>query len=174
MTLPLVPQYRANSVYDLTPQRLRAMGVTLVLADLDNTIARYRQRVPDARLMAWKAALNEAGITVFILSNGRKPNRSRVFAEAFAADFINHAGKPRGKGFAAALSRTGKRAEETLMVGDQIFTDIWGANLAGVKSVLIEPVALDTLFRRLRYGVETPFRAACARTIPETKGAAAP
>ena len=112
-------------------EQVERLGKRLVLADLDNTIARYRQPVPDEALFAWKRALNQAGITVFILSNGRKPHRSRRFARAFGVDYISHAGKPKGKGFRAALERTGFTAAETVMVGDQIFTDIWGANLAG-------------------------------------------
>ena len=161
MTIPLIPNYRVGSVYELTLEKLRTIGVKLVLADLDNTIARYREPEPSAALFRWKEELNQAGIQVFILSNGRKPNRSRRFAKAFGVDFISHAGKPRRKGFEAALKRTGFTAEETLMIGDQIFTDIWGANNAGIPSVLTEPIALDTVFRRIRYWAETPFRAAC-------------
>lgn len=167
MALPLVPDFRVNSVYDLTPQRLQGLGKRLVLADLDNTIARYRQREPEERLFAWKRELNAAGITVFILSNGRKPNRSRIFATAFGVDFIKHAGKPKVRGFRAALERTGFTAGETIMVGDQIFTDIWGANRAGITSVLTEPIVRDTAFRRLRYLAETPFRTACHRYFTE-------
>ena len=161
MTIPLIPDDRVGSIYELTAETLKKRGKKLVLADLDNTIARYREPVPSAALLHWKEQLNEAGIEVFILSNGRKPCRSRRFAEAFGVDFISHAGKPRRRGFDAALERTGFSAEETLMVGDQIFTDIWGANNAGITSVLTEPIALDTVFRRIRYAVETPFRTAC-------------
>ena len=161
MTIPLIPDYRVGSIYELTAEALKNMGKKLVLADLDNTIARYREAEPSAALFQWKEQLNLAGIEVFILSNGRKPCRSRRFAQAFGVDFISHAGKPRRRGFDAALERTGFTAEETLMVGDQIFTDIWGANHTGITSVLTEPIALDTVFRRIRYGVETPLRAAC-------------
>lgn len=161
MTLPLIPDWRASSIYDLTPEVLGALGKRLVLADLDNTLARYRQPEPEEALFAWKHSLNQAGITVFILSNGRKPHRSRRFAAAFQVDYISHAGKPRDRGFQMALKRTGCTADEAVMVGDQIFTDIWGANLAGITSVLLSPIALDTVFRRIRYGVETPFRRAC-------------
>ncbi len=145
MAIGLIPRYRVGSVYELTPEKLRSKGVKLVLADLDNTIARYREPEPSPALFRWKEELNRAGIEVFILSNGRKPNRSRRFAKAFGVDFISHAGKPRRKGFDAALEQTGFAAEETLMIGD----------------VLTEPIALDTVFRRIRYGIETPFRAAC-------------
>lgn len=161
MTIPLIPHRRVGSIYELTPEVLGGMGKRLVLADLDNTLARYREPEPSADLLRWKERLEAAGIRVFILSNGRKPHRSRRFAGAFGVDYISHAGKPRRKGFDAALRETGCAAEEAVMVGDQIFTDIWGANNAGVTSVLTEPIALDTVFRRLRYWIETPFRTAC-------------
>ena len=161
MSLPLIPDYRVSSIYELTPEAVKRLGKKLVLADLDNTLARYRQKEPDQALMEWKRRLNEAGITVFILSNGRKPHRSRRFAEAFRVDFVSHAGKPGSGGFRTALERTGCSPRQALMVGDQIFTDIWGANRMGITSVLTRPIALDTVFRRLRYGVETPFRSLC-------------
>lgn len=161
MAMPLIPDHLIDSVYDLTPERLTARNVRLVLADLDNTLARYRERDPSEGIRLWRQQLEEAGISVFILSNGRRPNRSKRFAQGLEVDFISHAGKPRAAAFRKALERTGCPPEQALMVGDQIFTDIWGAHNAGVTAVLVQPVALDSWFRRLRYGIETPFRALC-------------
>lgn len=163
MANPLVPDAVIASVYELTPEQLVGLGVTLVLADLDNTLARYREKEPSPALRLWKEQLEAAGITVFIVSNGRKPNRSRRFAQALGTAFISHAGKPRRRAFRQALEQTGRRAGEALMVGDQIFTDIWGAHNAGITAVLTQPVAIDNLFRRLRYWVETPFRVCCPK-----------
>lgn len=163
MAIPQIPDIRVKSVYELTPEALGRRGIRLVLADLDNTLARYREREPSPALRQWRKELEAAGIRVFILSNGRKPNRSRRFAEAFGVDFISHAGKPRRRSYLEALERTGCPREAALMVGDQIFTDIWGAHNAGVTAVLTEPVARDSWFRRLRYWVETPFRRRCPR-----------
>lgn len=161
MALAQVPDYIISSVYDLTPERLCAKGIRLVLADLDNTLARYKEKTASDRLKQWKEELEQAGIRVFIVSNSRKPTRARRFAESFGAGFVGQAGKPSPKGFYRALEETGCRKEEALMVGDQIFTDIWGAHNAGILAVLTEPVVLDNAFRRLRYFIETPFRALC-------------
>lgn len=161
MAVPLVPDYLIGSVFELTPETLRPLGVRVVLADLDNTLARYREMDPSEAVCQWRAALAAAGIAVFIVSNGRRPGRSRRFAEGLGTEFVHHAGKPRPGAFRRALAQTGCRAEEALMVGDQIFTDIWGAHNAGIRAALVCPVALDSAFRRLRYWVETPFRARC-------------
>ncbi len=161
MTNPLVPDYFIHSIFECTPEALGRLGVRVLLADLDNTLARYREWDPSEAVRRWREELEGAGITVFIVSNGRKPRRSRRFAEGLGADFLHHAGKPRPGAFHRALERTGRRAEEALMVGDQIFTDIWGAHNAGIRAALVRPVALDNAFRRLRYWVETPFRTRC-------------
>lgn len=161
MAIPLIPDCLIGSVYELTPERLQAKGIRLVLADLDNTLARYREKDPSESLKLWRQGLEAAGIRVFILSNGRRPNRAMRFAQGLEVEYISHAGKPRAAAFRRALERTNCPPEQVLMVGDQIFTDIWGAHNGGVTAVLVRPVALDSWFRQLRYWVETPFRACC-------------
>ena len=161
MGAALVPDYWIDSIYQLTPERLAAHGITLVLADLDNTVARYREKTPSEPVRMWRQELESAGIQVFLLSNGRRPHRVQRFAQDWGVDYIGHAGKPRPGAFRRALEQTGCKPEEALMVGDQIFTDIWGAHNGGVTAVLVRPIVLDSWFRRLRFWVETPFRALC-------------
>lgn len=57
------------------------------------------------------------------------------------------------------MERMGVTPKETAIVGDQIFTDIWGGNNAGVLTLLVHPIRFGTIFRGMRYGIETPFRA---------------
>ncbi|MEG2001123.1 MAG: HAD-IA family hydrolase, partial [Evtepia sp.] len=113
---------------------------------------------PDESLRTWTREMQAAGIRVFILSNSRKPNRARIFAESLGVPFLGRAGKPKRGGFLRAMEQMGESANHTAMLGDQIFTDILGANRAGILSVLIKPVAFGTIFRLMRYGIETPFR----------------
>lgn len=161
MGMPLVPDFFIDSIFDLTPEWLSERGKCLVLADLDNTLARYREKDPSQAVLLWRQQLEASGVRVFIISNGRRPKRSRRFAQRLEVDYISHAGKPGAAAFRRALAQTDCAPEAALMVGDQIFTDIWGAHNAGVTAVLVRPVALDSWFRRLRYTVETPFRALC-------------
>ncbi|MCI8677490.1 MAG: YqeG family HAD IIIA-type phosphatase [Lawsonibacter sp.] len=160
MSLSPIPRGLYSSVTDISPRLLAAKGIRLVLADLDNTLVAYRVTEPPAELMAWKAALEAAGIRLFLLSNSRKPGRAQNFAEKLGIPYQGHSGKPRRAGYLRAMERMGARPEETVMVGDQIFTDTLGANNAGVIPLLVQPIRLaGNPFRYVRYAIETPFRA---------------
>ena len=131
----------------LDPEALAARGIRLVLADLDNTLVPYRVAQPSP------------GIALFILSNSRKPGRAQNFAQALGVPFQGRSGKPRRRGYLQAMERMGCTPAQTVMVGDQIFTDTLGANNAGVTPLLVEPIQLaGNPGRYLRYAAETPFR----------------
>lgn len=158
-----IPRGVYPSVTSLNPKKLKEKGITLVLADLDNTLVPYGVHTPTQPVRAWKQALDQAGITLFLLSNSRKPGRAQRFAEALGIPYEGHAGKPKVGGFQRAMARMGAAPEETAIVGDQIFTDIWGGNRAGVLTLLVHPIQFGTVFRGLRYGLETPFRAGAGK-----------
>ncbi len=159
MACPLAPRRVINSIYDLRPQELRSQGIRLALCDLDNTLARYEEPLPSPALHAWKDALEREGVALFVVSNSRKSRRCPDFCESLGIAYVRHAGKPSRKGFREALAAAGVTAEEAVMVGDQIFTDIWGANRTGIYSVLVKPLAWGkNPLRRVRYAIEAPFR----------------
>ena len=159
MAFSLIPQGFYPSFTALEPAALAAKGVKLVLADLDNTLVPYKVPVPNEQVVAWKNALEAQGIQLFILSNSRKPGRAQRFAEALGVPFQGHSGTPKKKGYLKAMERMGAKPHETVMVGDQIFTDILGANNAGVTPLLVRPIRLaGNPGRYVRYAVETPFR----------------
>lgn len=159
MSISLIPRGVYPSITAIPPAALRERGIRLVLADLDNTLAPYEEALPSPALRRWKEELEGAGITLFVVSNSRKSRRCPDFCEALGIPYVRHAGKPSRKGFQEALRQTGIPAENTLMVGDQIFTDIMGANRAGIATVLVRPMAWGkNPGRRLRYAIETPFR----------------
>ena len=160
MPFSLVPDRVYGSIFEIEPRALRRRGITLLLADLDNTLAKYGQPEPDQAVLNWKSALAAEGVTLFLLSNSRKPVRVRHYAEALDVPYLGHAGKPGTRGFRAAMEQMGMAPEETAMVGDQLFTDILGARRAGVKALMVEPIQLrGNPGRYLRYAVEEPFRA---------------
>ena len=159
-----IPDRVYQSVLDIVPRELAGRGIKLLLADLDNTLTRYGQADPDGAVLAWRAALREAGVELFLLSNSRRPQRVRHYGEVLDIPVLGHAGKPRPDGYRAAMERMGVTPRETAMVGDQIFTDILGAKRAGVTALLVEPIALrGNPGRYVRYVVEIPFRAAGRR-----------
>ena len=155
---PLIPNYHFKSIYDIDIERLRARGVKVLLADLDNTLVPYGVHEPTDEVRAWRDRLREGGVTLFVLSNSRKPGRAQRFAEALGVPYEGHAGKPKSGGFRRALARMEAEPNEAAIVGDQIFTDMWGGNNAGVLTLMVDPIEFGTIFRFLRYCVETPFR----------------
>lgn len=159
MSLSLIPRGVYPSVADISPQALADRGIRLVLADLDNTLAPYKSVAPSEAAAAWKKELEACGIRLFLLSNSRKPGRARQFAEQLNIPYQGRSGKPKKAGYLRAMERMGVGPRETVMVGDQIFTDTLGANNAGVVPLLVEPIRLaGNPGRYLRYAIETPFR----------------
>ena len=152
-------RFTAKSIYELTGAALAGLGFTLLLADLDNTLVPYGVPRPDGRLREWRDDLAAHGVTLFVLSNNRHESRPRIFCDALEVPYIGHAGKPKTASFYRAMERQGAAKEQTAIVGDQIFTDVLGGNLAGVSTILVEPIRLaGNPGRYLRYAAEWPFR----------------
>ena len=159
MSLSPIPRGVYPSVTHISPQALAARGIRLVLADLDNTLVPYKVTRPPDKIVAWKEELKANGIELFLLSNSRKPGRAQKFAEQLGIPCQGHSGKPKKAGYLRTMERMGCTPGETVMMGDQIFTDTLGANNAGVTPLLVQPIRLaGNPGRYIRYAVETPFR----------------
>lgn len=155
----LLPWRQARNIYDLTGESLAKAGIRFLMADLDNTLIPYSRKEPDEILRRWLGDLGAHGVTLFLLSNSRKATRAPDFAQALGIPYLCHAGKPKRGGYFKAMTGHAVTAEESAMVGDQIFTDILGANRAGVRSILVEPIELrGNPGRYLRYWAEMPMR----------------
>lgn len=163
MSFSLIPTHVCDSIYRVDWPALAREGVKLVLADLDNTLIPYSRSLPDDALRAWKAELEELGLTLFVLSNSRRSHRCPDFCAALDVPYRRRSKKPSPRGFLETMVRYGVTPEQTVMLGDQIFTDTLGANRAGVRVWLVKPIEFGSVFRLLRYGVETPFRAISQR-----------
>ena len=154
-----IPRGVYPSVTEIQPKQLARRGIKLVLADLDNTLVPYKVPEPTPEIVAWKQELEGEGIQLFLLSNSRKPGRAQHFAQTLGIPFQGHSGKPKRSGYLRAMERMGCTPEQTVMVGDQIFTDTLGANRSGVVPLLVRPIRLaGNPGRYIRYAVETPFR----------------
>lgn len=157
-----IPQGFYPDFQALDPSSLARRGIRLVLADLDNTLVAYGVPLPTPEVVAWKEALQAQGITLFILSNSRRAGRVETFAQALDCPFQGWSGKPKKKGYRSALAKMDCSPQETVMVGDQIFTDIWGARRMGITPLLLFPIQMaGNPGRYLRYYLlEAPFRLA--------------
>lgn len=160
MGFPFKADQVCETIFDLSGSALAARGITLLLADLDNTLVPYGVPLPTDEVRAWNEELKAAGVTLFVLSNNRHADRPLVFCEALGIPFIGHAGKPKAGSFFRAMERMGVSPAQTAIVGDQIFTDVLGGNRAGVTTILVKPIRLaGNPGRYLRYAAELPFRA---------------
>jgi hypothetical protein len=144
-----------NDVCELTPERLRGMGVTAVLSDLDNTLAGYRDDAPDKAVAAWLQSLADAGIPLLIVSNA-KDKRVGAFCNPLGLPYIASARKPCGSALPAALKQLDVSPDDAVMLGDQFFTDVLAGNRAGVQVILVPPRVKGFLFT-LRRCFEKPF-----------------
>ncbi len=160
----LTAHWSGKTIYDIDPAALARRGIRLLLADLDNTLVPYGVPEPTQPVREWTAALREQGVTLFVLSNNRHPQRPERFSKALGVPYIGHAGKPKPGSFYKAMEQMGCTPEQTAIVGDQIFTDILGGSRAGVTTLLVEPIRLaGNPGRYLRYAAEWPFRALIKR-----------
>lgn len=157
MSFSLKPVYVLDRLSRLTPEKLKELDICLLLLDLDNTISPYGVPSPEAETIEWAENMKKGGITLFIVSNSKKA-RPEVFAKAMDIPFVNRAKKPSPRFLNYAMEKTGIPPEKTALAGDQIFTDTLAANLAGVRSILVEPIKFTNPFLAVRYYMETPFR----------------
>ncbi|NLZ55755.1 MAG: YqeG family HAD IIIA-type phosphatase [Clostridiaceae bacterium] len=129
--------YRDVSQIDF--ERLYLEGYRLILFDVDNTLvndgAAERSVFSQAQINRAKAA----GFKCMLVSNGRDKRIERL-GEQHKIEAISSAGKPSRRGVIRACSVAGILPEHTVMIGDQIFTDIMAGNLAGVRTILVNPL----------------------------------
>lgn len=155
MSFSLLPKLMLDGLTDITPALLAQCGAGALLMDFDNTIVPYTTSQPSQELVDWLSAMRNADIFLCVVSNSKKPRVVR-FCETYALPCVTHSRKPFQKGIRAALARYDLRPEETALVGDQIFTDVLGANCAGLRSILIRPLRLHNIWLRLRHLLEKP------------------
>ena len=142
--MPLfIPTLYKNRLQDITVEELSAMGVRGLFLDVDNTLTTHRSQFLDPVVSDWLTRMQQAGIALTVVSNSN-PGRVRPFAEKIGLRCISFACKPFPSGFWRAAKRLGLPLKECAAVGDQAFTDIAGARLAGIKSIQVMPIKLET------------------------------
>lgn len=134
----LFPQDDFDSVYDIDFEKLRADGIKAALFDIDNTLVPHGAPATD-EIIAFFDKLHNLGIQTCLISNNKEP-RVKPFADKVNSPYIYKAGKPSGKGYTKAMELLSSDTGNTVFVGDQIFTDIWGARKAGITSYLVKPI----------------------------------
>lgn len=134
----LYPGEYLDSTYSIDFDQLYEDGYRGIIFDIDNTLVPHGAPADD-RAVRLFSHLHELGYICMLLSNNKEP-RVKPFADAVGAKFICKAGKPKPSGYRSAMEEMGTVASDTLCIGDQIFTDIIGANIAGIRTILVHPI----------------------------------
>lgn len=132
------PQEYLDSTYQIDFDRLYEEGYRGVIFDIDNTLVPHGAPA-DARACALFSHLKELGYQCMLLSNNKEP-RVKMFCDAVHVSYIHKAAKPKPGNYRRAMEQMGTNTGNTLFVGDQIFTDIYGANRAGIRTILVKPI----------------------------------
>ena len=133
------PDSYCDSVYEIDFRALYAKGYRGIIFDIDNTLV-LDGAPADKRAIAFFKKLKKIGFKTLLLSNN-KEGRVKSFADSVGICFyIFSANKPAKRGYLQAMELLGTGSKNTVFIGDQIFTDIWGANRTGIRSVLTDPI----------------------------------
>lgn len=142
-----IPDVYQKSIYTINYKKLKKNGIKCLLFDLDNTIAPYKVTEPDVKVKELFARLEE-DFKVIIISNSPK-NRIRPFKEKLNVDCAYSSRKPFKTKYKKILEIYNFKIDEVACIGDQILTDIFGANRMGFTSILVNRVAkYETIFTK--------------------------
>ena len=132
------PDAHCDSVYNIPFKKLYDMGYRGVIFDIDNTIVKHGYPA-DIRAVALFNTLRHMGFKTCIISNN-KQKRVVSFAKDVKSMAVWKANKPLKRGYLLACRLMKTNKDNTLFVGDQLFTDVWGAKICNVKSILVDPI----------------------------------
>lgn len=132
------PDHEIACAYDIAYEALYEEGYRGIIFDIDNTLVPHGAPA-DQRAEALFARLRDIGFETLLLSNNKEP-RVKSFSEKVGSRYIFKAGKPGRKGYLKAMEMMGTKQETTLFVGDQLFTDVWGAKRVGIVTYLTRPI----------------------------------
>ncbi|WP_071131400.1 YqeG family HAD IIIA-type phosphatase [Enterococcus timonensis] len=147
------PTWTVDALYHLDTEELAQQKIKGVLVDLDNTLIAWNNPDGTPELLAWIAAMKEAGIPVVVVSNNSAKRVDHAIAP-FGLMYVSRAMKPFTRGLKKAQQKLNIPNENLVMVGDQLMTDIKAANSFGIRSILVKPLvesdAWNTKINRAR------------------------
>lgn len=132
------PDAYVASTYVIPFEKLYEEGYRGVIFDIDNTLVPHDSPADD-RTKKLFARLKELGYECCLLSNNQEP-RVKMFNQDIQVNYIFDAHKPSRKNYQKAMEKMGTTLDTTLFVGDQLFTDVWGAKRTGIRNFLVKPI----------------------------------
>ena len=151
------PTVHVLSVFAIDYEKLAALGYKGILFDIDNTLVRHNEPAT-SRAIQLMERLKAIGFKVCLVSNNKEP-RVATFNKKMKVNYIYKAGKPSKKGYIRAMDEIGCTVENTLAVGDQIYTDIIGSASLGIHTILVKPIdtSHEEIQITLKRIIEKPF-----------------
>ncbi|HHY39464.1 MAG TPA: YqeG family HAD IIIA-type phosphatase [Clostridia bacterium] len=135
-----------KSIHEIRSENLIESGIRGVILDLDNTLIHWGFKLQSetvteelASARSWICSLTSAGLKVCIVSNNA-PARVKALADIMGVPALAKAGKPRRRAFLKALDLMCTGTADTICIGDQVFTDVFGANRIGLRTILVAPL----------------------------------
>ncbi|MDT3424902.1 HAD superfamily phosphatase (TIGR01668 family) [Paenibacillus forsythiae] len=138
----LVPKLRVNTVFDIDLEDLYLKGYRGIITDLDNTLVGAKAPLATPELLAWFDKVKQTGFKLVIVSNNNMTRVSR-FAAPLNIQFVHGARKPTNAPFHKAMKLMNLEPKNTVVVGDQMLTDVFGGNRLGLFTVLVLPISLE-------------------------------
>lgn len=140
------PDLYVPSVADIDVADLRQRGVEGLIVDLDNTLTVWNESDLRPEVRAWVAEAQAKGLRICIASNSNQRGRVRAIAQELGVSFVAWAMKPRRWAFQRGMDQMGTTAATTAVVGDQLFTDVWGGRRLGLRTILVKPLSDQGFF----------------------------
>ncbi len=131
----------------VTPEFLQARGLRGLMLDIDNTLVPHKEAGDPEALRVWLEPLRAAGIELRLVSNAL-PDRIARFSQALEVPAVGSgrtAGKPFPAAFRTAIKEMNLLPSQVAMIGDQVFSDVLGANLVGAYPILVRPLSNNAL-----------------------------
>lgn len=132
------PTQYLDSTYVIDFDKLYVDGIRGLIFDIDNTLVRHGEPA-DERAVALFERLRSIGFDTCLISNNKEP-RVAPFADAVGSKYVFDAHKPSRKNYIKAMNLMGTTCGTTYFVGDQLFTDVYGANRTGIRTILVKPI----------------------------------
>lgn len=149
------PDWLLNRIYNLNPTELKRHQINAILTDLDNTLIAWHEPDSSAELLNWLDVMKQNHIQVIVVSNNNKKRVQRAI-EGLNIPFIWSATKPLPFGIKRALKQFNLDPAHTVMVGDQLLTDVQAGHLAGIRTIMVRPIVdTDSWTTKLNRAVET-------------------
>lgn len=135
----LKPDLIYKGVQYIDFETLKKIGVEGILLDIDNTLIDYTKELSNS-IIEWVKKAKKEGFKVCILSNSNKMDKIIPISEKLDIKYVSFAKKPMKNGYIKAAQLLNTKIEKTAMVGDQVLTDVLGANRVGMVSIYVEPI----------------------------------